>query len=297
MEQTVYVDVFFLINFSMDFFGLFLASKLLSRRTSLLRTALAAAFGGVYACVALFLSLESISGVLSFFADASACAVMALIAVFDRKAKRAALSFSLVFGAVSLLLGGAMTALFYAFNKIGVDRWFSSSGEEGADFASGWIFVVIAALSGIFALLGGNLLKKKGLRRIGYVEIEYRGRRARIPCLCDSGNLLREPISGLPCVLADIDSLADVFSAGFRDCVKRRDITSLSALDASRIRMVPARSASGDVLLVGVRVDALYVDMGKGATEVEAYLVFSAESISADGVKALVPSELAFGAA
>ena len=189
-----------------------------------------------------------------------------------------------------------MTALFYAFNKIGVDKWFSPQGET-ADSASVWLFVILASLSGIFALLGGNFLKKKGLRQRGFLEIEYQGKKVSVSCLCDSGNLLREPISGLPCVIVEVDALGDVFSASFRASVKKGDIISLSSRDASRIRMVPARSASGDSLLFGMRVDCLRIDMGKGATEVEAYLVFSAESISADGVKALVPSELALGAA
>ena len=296
MEQTVYVDIYFLINFSMDFLGLFLASRLLSRRASLLRIALAAVFGGAYACLALFLSLESISGILSFFADALACVSMAFIAIFYKRAKRGVLSFSVVFGAVSLLLGGAMTALFYAFNKIGVDKWFSLGGEAD-DSVSVWLFVILAFLSGIIALLGGNFLKNKGLRRRGLLEVEYQGRRASVACLCDSGNLLREPISGLPCVLVELDALDGVFSASFRTSVKKRDIISLSSHEASRIRMILARSVSGDSLLFGMRVDSLRIDMGKGATEVEAYLAFSVERISADGVKALVPSELALGAA
>ena len=296
MEQTVYVDIFFLVNFSMDFLALFLASRILSRKVSPLRITLAAVFGGLYACLALFLSLESISGMLSFAVDAVACVIMALIATFDRRAKRAVLSFSLVFGAVSLLLGGAMTALFYAFNKIGVDKWFSSEGET-SDSVSVWLFVVLAALSCMFALLGGKFLKRKSLRQRGFVEVKYQGKKASIPCICDSGNLLREPISGLPCVLVELDALDGVFSASFRASLKRGDVISLSSREASRIRMIPTRSASGESLLFGMRVDSLSIDMGKGATEVEAYIVFSVVSISADGVKALVPSELALGAA
>ena len=59
MEQTVYIDLFFLINFSMDFLGLFLAAKLLERSKRLLRLALAAIFGGIYACVALISPLNA----------------------------------------------------------------------------------------------------------------------------------------------------------------------------------------------------------------------------------------------
>jgi hypothetical protein len=61
--------------------------------------------------------------------------------------------------------------------------------------------------------------------------------------------------------------------------------------------MIPIQSAAGEALLVGFRLDDIRLDMGKGAVSVDAYVAFSTEKISAHGVKALIPSELAFGAA
>lgn len=296
MEQTVYIDVFFLINFSMDFLGLFLAAKLLSRRESLLRLFLAALFGGFYACIALIFPLDDTLLAFSFAVDALACFLMALIAVFHRRAIRGVFSFSLVFGAISILLGGAMTALFYAFNRLGLDRAFGG-GDAESDGISVWLFAIFAAISGFVALIGGKFFKKKASRSSGSLEILYGKRKIKLPCMCDSGNLLREPISQLPCILVELDSVKEIFPRSLYDCVKTGNIEGLPSSEAARIRMIPACDASGEVMLLGIRPDGIMLDMGKGATSVCAYIAFSREKISAQGAKALVPSELAFGTA
>lgn len=297
MEHTVYIDIYFLINFSMDFLGLFLAVKLLGRRESLLRLSLAALFGGLYASLSLIASFDSISPILSFTLDALACVVMAFIAVYHKKGLRGAISFSLVFGAISILLGGAMTALFYLFNRLGLDKAFSGGENQGGDGISVWLFAIFAAISGFVAILGGRLLKKKSMHRSGYIEIEYRKRSVRLPCICDSGNLLCEPISHLPCVLVELDAVRGIFSSRLYDCIRQGSLGDSSLPEANRIRMIPARGALGSGLLVGILPDAIRLDMGKGAIAVEAYIVFSKEKISAQGAKALVPSDLVFGTA
>ena len=81
MVQTVYIDLFFLINFSMDFLALFLASKLLGCGKKLGRLGLAAIFGGVYACFSLIFPLENYLSAFSFAVDALACLIMAFIAI------------------------------------------------------------------------------------------------------------------------------------------------------------------------------------------------------------------------
>lgn len=296
MEQTVYIDVFFLINFSMDFLGLFLAARLLSRRESLLRLLLAALLGGVYACVALIAPIDGALSAFSFIIDAIACLVMAFVAVFHRRSLRGVISFALVFGAISILLGGAMTALFYAFNRLGLDKAFGG-GESSGDGISVWLFAIFAAISGFIALIGGRFFKKKASRQRGHVEIVYRKRAVRLDCICDSGNLLREPISRLPCILVDAEAVKNLFSREVYDCIRNDNLAELSSPEASRIRMIPACDASGEIMLVGIRPDNIRLDMGKGEALVDAYIALSREKISAEGAKALVPSELAFGAA
>ena len=295
MEQTVYIDLFFLINFSMDFLGLFLAAKLLERSKKLFRLVLAAAFGGAYACFTLIAPLDRYLSVFSFGVDALACVIMSFIAVFDKKAKRGVISFALVFGATSIILGGAMTALFSAFNRLGLDKAFGN-GEAQSDGISVYIFAIFAAISGFAALIGGRLFKRKALRQSGTLEIWYRGHSLNLACMCDSGNLLREPISQLPCILIELDALKTIFSKELYEKIRCGEVEKVSLSESKRIRLVPVQSASGQALLVGFRADKILLDMGNGAIGIDAYIAISNEKISVREAKALIPSELVFGA-
>lgn len=292
MERTVYLDIYFLINFSMDFLGLFLSARLLERRVLYYRLVLAAALGALYACSALFLP---IGGLWSFLLDALVCFLIGAVAVLERGSIRSALSFSLVFGAVSILLGGAMTALFYIFNRLGVDLLFADGGN--GDSVSVWLFAVLAGISGLLALKGGGALKRRTVRRRGRIELEYCKKSLSLVCLCDSGNLLREPISHFPCVLVELDALTSILPRSLCEGVREGNITLLEERERARIRLIPSQSATGKAMLVGLRVDALRIDMGGGATPIDAYVVLLTEKISERGIKALVPSEIALGAA
>ena len=114
MEQTVYVDLFFLINFSMDLLCFFITAKLLSTRVLTKRAVLASLLGGIYACLSLFLY---VSGLLAALIDLAACVLMCAVAVKRRGELGETLGFSIVYAAVSAVVGGVMTALFSFFNK------------------------------------------------------------------------------------------------------------------------------------------------------------------------------------
>ena len=282
MDQTVYLDLFFLINLSMDFLGLLLTAKLLSRRLSVKRAIMASVFGGVYACVSLVLLLEGIVGLL---ADIFACGVMGIIAVPKRKF-REILFFSVVYSAVSILLGGFMTVAFTIFNKIGLDKLFGY--DEGGGI-SVWLFALLALISGVVSLVGGNIFKKNSSRREGEVCISYGGKSVLLHALVDSGNFLKEPISGKKCIVADIDSIKEIFPRG----TDRSNWQSNDAL-AERIRVIPVSSVNGKGMLYAFRPDSVRVNMGKGWCETDVYIAVSDLKSNAGGACALIPSEIAF---
>ena len=85
MEQTVYGDILFFVNFCMDFQCLFLTAKLLHRPFSLWRALLSSALGALYACIALFLP---VGGVAAFCADLLVCLVMCGIMFLSQEERK-----------------------------------------------------------------------------------------------------------------------------------------------------------------------------------------------------------------
>lgn len=288
MEQTVYIDLFFLINFSMDFLCFFLTSRLLSIKMRPLRCVIAAALGGVYACAALFISLE---GVASLLIDFLACALMSVVAYFRRGEGKSIFSYTVVYTAVSIVLGGFMTVLFSLFNRLGFDRLLSG-GSDTNEGISVWLFALLAALSAFAALMGGRFFKRRSMQREGRLYIHYASKQIELKALCDSGNLLREPISGKACVIADGDSLKSFLPQALLRAMRDGYTDALSTEQKRRVRVVPASTVNGSGMLWALRVDRLELDMGKGKREIDAYLAVAPIGISAEGAEALIPIDL-----
>ena len=287
MEQTVYVDLYFIINFAMDFLCFFLVARLLSLRESILRSLAASALGGVYACVSLIVPLDVL---LSLALDALAAIAMSAIAFGRKKEPFKIVTYAVVYAAVSIVLGGAMTALFDLFNRIGLDRMLGS--EEDADGVSIWLFALLAFLGGLFTIFGARRFKRQSATLKCRVKLSYNENSIELDGLCDSGNLLREPISAKPCIVVARNDVRELFPATFLQAIEEQRTDKLSADEASRVRVVFMNTASGEKMSYAVRMDKIELDMGNGMSGVDAFVVISTTPIRARGAAALVPSEL-----
>ncbi|MBR5615806.1 MAG: sigma-E processing peptidase SpoIIGA, partial [Clostridia bacterium] len=195
MEQQVYADLLFLVNFSMDFLGFYLTARLLHRPLSLWRGMLASALGGVYAVAVLFLTVGKVP---AFLLDALVCVALCAVAMVGRHEKwKSLLRLCALYLLISVLLGGAMTLLYSQLNRIPglTDR----VSEEGL---STWLFFGLAVVSGVMTALWDRCFKRTTHTRVDVI-VEQGGKSVRLAGLCDSGNLLRDPISAKVVIPAD----------------------------------------------------------------------------------------------
>lgn len=280
--QTVYIDLYFFINFSMDFLCLFLTARLLSERLSPLRGILASAIGGAYACAALFLGVGGIGG---FAIDLLFGIIICAVALTKKGQLGRIPIHSLVFAATSTALGGIMTALFNLFNKTGI---FDFVRETDGDGISVWLFLILALISGAITLLGGRGLTKKMSASEVELSITLGSRSVRLYGISDSGNLLREPITGKPCIIADRKRLAPIIPSELSASACGEPLTALHSLDPEmkkRIILIPATTATGGGMLIGLRAEKIIISSGNKRREADAVIAIS--DIEAG---ALVPS-------
>ncbi|MBE6668211.1 MAG: hypothetical protein E7607_07885 [Ruminococcaceae bacterium] len=292
METTVYADLFFMINFSMDFLCLFLTAKILNLRFSPVRGIFASAFGGGYAIFALFFSFGSLFALLL---DLASGILLCLIAFYRKGELKRAPVYSLVYGAISMALGGVMTALFTLFNKTGI---FEGIKKTDGDGLSVWLFALLAAISGIMTLAGGRFFSGRMSRRRIEMEITYNGKKISISAMTDSGNLLREPVRGKPCIVSDIEAVRAIIPKEVLKIAASGDILGIDRLPsdcARRISVIPSTGVSGDKMLLGFRADKIALADGKRNYEVDAVLALARLGKEADGCMALVPSTLLMG--
>ena len=273
MGQEVYVDLYFLINASMDLLGLMIGATLLHRKVKRFRALLAAAFGGIYAVAALLLVWD---GVLGFFADCIAALLICVIAFPPVKApsafKRLCQLFKItaVYVLVSMILGGIMTALYSCLNRLELP--FESLQGDGL---SVWLFVLITALAGIMTAKGGRFLGLSQKTKCVTVHAILFGKPVTLRALVDSGNLLRDPISGKSVMIADLAAVASVLPLPLRRACESGIYTDwLSTYENSRMtRPISTHTATGNTLLLAIIPDRLILTPDGGEAYEADYLI------------------------
>ena len=143
------------------------------------------------------------------------------------------------------------------------------------------------------------MFRKSSAQKIADMVISYKGENLTLRAISDSGNLLKDPISG-KCVIAVASSeFEKLFGAGMADINIDTSANSLknctfqkNSLTADRIRIIPMRTAVGSAVKIAVRPDSITIKC-EGGREIEVdALIAPADIDGADGYGALVPSEL-----
>lgn len=302
--QVIYIDILLLINFSMDFVALFLTARLMHARAKALPLAAASLIGAGYEALRLFISW---SLPLSVISDIACAVLMCVIALGASELLRTTLTFL----CASIIIGGTMTAL-YSLAGMG-DGLFSGSSAESTDALLGLPFgrfIPAAALSAAFALLLCRTLRSRLGRKKCICRITVNGSSAELSGLCDSGNLLRDPLSGRPCILLTPASAAallppELLSGALPDYIEPssahiggRSYISTAPSDAPsestagygrlKLRMIPMRTPTGSALLTAVIPDSVTV----GGRECRAVIAVSPGRSDFGGADALVPASL-----
>ena len=287
MEQTVYGDVLFFVNFCMDFQCLFITAKLLHRPFPLLRGILFSAFGALYACAALFLA---VSGIPAFAADCAVCLLMCMGVFFVKKGgvRRVAVAFALYFG-VSMAVGGVMSGMASLLSHLQMPM-----GMGGEDLSSE-AFFLLAVLGGGVTFLWGSFHQRRARGVRAALTLTLEERQVSVRCMVDTANLLRDPVGGRPVVLLDIKAAKEILPSALLAVAESKDPSLLTQLPlplARRARLIPADTATGQGMLLAVAPDRALLRMGKGEVPVELLVAPVALTADGDAFEALLPAEL-----
>ncbi len=230
-------EAYFLINVWMDFLSLYLAGALMRLPVRGGRYLLAAVLGGAYALVAWEAPfLRSLPALML------SAAVMALIA-FGRDCLR---PLPVLLGAGFLLAGSAGYLM---------------------DWGVPCLWILLLALA--FCLLLSRVFRKNALAGGGKYQllIRHRGRQLALPALRDSGNLLCDPVSALPVIIAPQRLLAPLIPGG----VQTRDLSTLPP----GWRLIRIETAGGERTLMAFHPEVLQLQGRRGARRIDAMLALS----------------------
>lgn len=237
METVLYADILFLVNFAMDFISLSVSANLGARPKNPVKICIAASLGAVYA---IFATVSTLGAYINFFlaiaVGAAMCAIcfgyIGLIPFVRQYA---------IFWCCSALLGGIMTALL-------------SFGKGNAS-PTGTLTIVVASV-GILIFMIKAICCRAGCKSIR-IKVSLQGKTTTFDALCDSGNMLRDPFSKAPVILASHEILSPLMP-------KETIMAMLDGCDAAfmgelKLRLIPQKSESGSRLLYAFFPDSVIV--------------------------------------
>lgn len=250
--MTVYLDLVVLLNFLVDFLLLLGTNRMLGFRGQALRCALGAALGGVYAGACMLHGFRFLGNAFWRFC------VLGLMALCAFGLDKSAWKKSGAFLLLSMALGGIAVC-----------------------FGRRDVPALVLAAGGIWLLcrLGGN----GGGRVCVPLSLTYGGKTVAMTALRDSGNGLRDPITGEPVFVIGAEAAREL--TGLTKSQLSSPLETLAARPVPGLRLIPYRAVGGGGMLLGLRMEEVTVDGRKG----KAIVAFSGEEIgNGGGYQALV---------
>ncbi len=279
--KTLYIDVYFLINFTVDLLSLYFAACFSKVPTTAKRLIISSLIGAVIAVGIVFLPETA---VLKITASALGLFAMGFIAPKQVSSKRK-IKYIFAFVIFEALLGGAVSFLWGI-----LDKYISGifDGAEGGAVNRKMLFLsLIVLLSiGVFKMLVSFFSNSESEGSVD-VEISFLDNTAVVSAFVDSGNLAVDPMDLSPILLLKKDVAKTILP---ENIIELSNIDALDRKIKKRIRLVPLSRGGETHVLVGVKADAVKLLDGKNGEQLRVTLVVDKEGGDFGGYKALMPA-------
>lgn len=256
VRQTVYLDVLVAVNFLVDYFLLYSAGQLSGAGVSRVRLCLAAVFGAACSCAILLPPLPLLPRAAITLGS---CAVMTLIGFGFSDKRRFVRTFGFVL-LVSLCYAGLMLALWLLAAPRGMTV---NNGMVYIDLPPGLLVLMAVVCYAALSFASGALRRRNLVRSRCTVTISSSGGSVELEAIIDTGNLLTEPFSGLPVIVAEYERLRPVLPEGFDG----------ASSGGRGLRVIPYSGMGGEGVMLAFLPEHMTAALpGQPAREAEGYV-------------------------
>lgn len=254
--MTLYLDIIFFENLCMNYIILYATGIIRKTIMKQKRLILSSIIGSFYAIV-IYLKILNLSShiVMKFILSIS----MVWLA-FDSKNLKVLAKDILIFYVISFVFGGCSFALIYLLDPSKVEM------RNGVLVGSYPIKVtLIAGIIAFFAIQLAFKITKNKLSvedMICDVKIYYENKDMKIKALIDSGNMLKDPVSGCPVIVVEYEKIISVLSEKMIECINKiqgGDVIE-DYNEGVKIRLIPFSSLGKENgMLVGVKMKKVII--------------------------------------
>lgn len=245
--MIVYADVLFFINFISSYVMLYLIGKLIVKsKPKKWRLIIASAVGGMAAVV---IFSRGIPVYVTYLIRASSAVIMVFISFYEQK--QLFLRHICYLFAVSVIMTGTLAVCAAVVSQSGVIA--ARAGTVYFDLPLRiFLPMFILSYAGVAAFM--KLSEKRRTKQRYIMTVTIGGRKMDFTALFDSGNLLREPISGKSVSIVEWDSARKLFGESKDVC----DIYEMT--DGALLRVVPFHTvAAGSGTMLAFMADSIEV--------------------------------------
>lgn len=296
---TVFLDQVFIGNLVINYAILWAAAKLARIPIIKWRIAVGAVLGAFYS-LALFLPANSF--LFAFWFKIVASLIIAAAAFAPLNIKNLFICLG-CFYLTSFVLGGLTLGLIFFTHSGRVIDYRGISAVVAEHFWPG-IFLGLAALWGTGKGVAG-LIKKGSFDRLYRmnITIRYNDSEVNVMALLDTGNSLKDPLTGRPIIIAEYTALKPLLPEELLLCLEKDGkpdvwefLGSLTGHhNVTRYSAVPFQSLGNiNGLMIGFRPDAVFIDRAGQPVEIEKVVIaICKEQLDpAGGYKALLGAAL-----
>lgn len=284
--QTLYVDIYFLINFTVDFLSLYFASLFSKVPCNMKRLVFSSFLGAISAIGIIFLPEIPIIKMAVSVVALVLCGFAATLPVSLKRRGKFIVSF-LIFQAMT---GGIVSFLWHIFDIYLYDALSSSAGAPINRKMLSFSVIVLISI-GVFKMIVSFFSNIVGEGSVE-LEIKYYGKEIRCEAFVDSGNLAIDPMDMRPILFIKEELASELFP---QNVVRLTDPDSLDRDVRRRIRLIPVSRGGVTHVLTGVKVDGVTVCRGDARETVAVTVAIDKEYGSYGGFSALIPASVIDG--
>lgn len=264
--MEVYLDILIIENFAMNYIILYTTSLLIKTKHKVIRFVIGSAIGAFYAVISLMFVNQPKTFLIML---GKVCLSLLIVAVaFYPKKIREFFKTLVTFYMVTFIFAGAAFALILYGGAGGI-------GPDGSMYLN-WNFpinfLVLTVMTGMF-LFGRfrKYIRERSRSEDCFVSlyIVFDGNGIWIPALVDTGNELKDPMSGYPVIIVEASAIDSLFPKTLKDYFSTKGIYEFMGIDMplleagwlGKFRIVPYSSlgcAKG--MLPGFKPDYIEID-------------------------------------
>lgn len=268
--MEVYIDSLIFENILINGLILFATGKILRYNTKMWKILLGASIGAVYAVLMLFLP-----GISLFYTSACKMLLSVLIVAVTYTPKRIKPFFKALvcFYFVTFVFAGLALAVLMV--------WGQSSFQKNGVFYFSWVspvkyFIPVVILGYALVKLFLEIIRRRASEGTELVDlyISFDGNGRWMPALVDTGNELRDPLSGAPVVIVEIRELIGILPENIRNALADKGSDDIAKVQCelqaagwlNRFRLVPYKSLGCDNgMMPGLKPD--YIEISGGGRD------------------------------